>query len=281
MTAKKFQDLNLSNAFLFAAALSDNETCRLILEMVLDESIPEVTVHTEHNIMYSSDFRSIRLDVYATDFAQVEYNVEMQNTDEKNLAKRARFHQSQMDVTSLKPGEDFSCLNPAYVIFICTFDPYGDGLYRYTFENRCLELDKAFGDGTRKVILNTKGTNPEGVSELLVDFLHYVENTTDAYVKTIDKSSNVHKLHEKIKVLKKSRGWEERYMTFDEIMRRSEKAGEVRGYQEGHAQGRLEEREKMLKLLQLMAENGETDLIPYLSGKPELLEEMYQKYHLS
>ena len=47
------------------------------------------------------------------------------------------FHQAEMDVTSLLPGEDFSKLRTGYVIFICTFDPFGKGLYRYTFENRC------------------------------------------------------------------------------------------------------------------------------------------------
>ena len=114
----------------------------------MGEKIPNITVQAEHNMLYNSDFRSIRLDVYATDSVHVEYNVEMQNADEKNLAKRSRFHQAQMDVAALKPGEKFSQLKPGYVIFICTFDPYGKDAYRYTFENRCLEYDISFGDET-------------------------------------------------------------------------------------------------------------------------------------
>ena len=39
-------------------------------------------------------------------------------------------------------------------------------------------------------------------------------------------------------------------------------------------------KESMLQLVQCMMENGETGLIPELSRKPELLQEMYQKYNL-
>ena len=197
----KFAELNLNNAFLFAAALSDNETCKMILEQILGRELPDVVVHTEHNILYSSDFRSIRLDVYAKDAVSVEYNIEMQNKDKKNLAKRSRFHQAQMDVASLKPGEDYAELRPGYVIFICTYDPYGKGLYRYTFENRCLEEDMSFGDETYKIVLSTKGKNPAGVSAELIDFLKYVENSTDDYVATLSSASRVHQLHRKVSEL--------------------------------------------------------------------------------
>ena len=147
---KTFQELNLSNAFLFSAALEDPETCQLVLEIILGIRLPKVKVHAERSILVSSDFRSIRLDIYASDEMQVSYNVEAQNDDRKNLAKRSRYHQAEMDVASLKPGDDFNDLKPGYVIFICTFDPFGKGLYRYTFEERCLECDMSLGDDTRK-----------------------------------------------------------------------------------------------------------------------------------
>ena len=41
---KTFQELNLSNAFLFAAALEDPDTCRLVLEIILDTKLPKVNV---------------------------------------------------------------------------------------------------------------------------------------------------------------------------------------------------------------------------------------------
>lgn len=112
MAHKRFQDLNLKDAFLFSAALSDEETCRLILEMILEQPLSRLKVHAEHALLFRSEFRSVRLDIYADDEMQVGYNLEMQNENEYDLPKRSRFHQSEMDVTSLKPGQDFSDLKP-------------------------------------------------------------------------------------------------------------------------------------------------------------------------
>lgn len=170
MAQKKFQDLNLSDAFLFAAAMEDSEICRLALEILLNRKIASVAVHTEHSMLYSSDYRSIRLDVYAQDDEGDNYNVEMQGENQGNLPKRSRYHQAKMDVMSIPPGADFNELRPNYVIFICTFDPFGEGLYQYTFENRCREKDIPLNDGTTKLFLNTQGKNKEGVSETLVHF---------------------------------------------------------------------------------------------------------------
>ena len=118
MANTKFKDLNLKNAFLFAAALQDSETCRIILEIILGKDIPALRVHTEHCLLYSSDFRSIRLDVYARDEVEISYNLEMQNGEKAELPKRSRFHQAEMDVASLKPGDSFRDMKPCYVIFI-------------------------------------------------------------------------------------------------------------------------------------------------------------------
>lgn len=57
---KKFKDLDLSNAFLFAAALEDEQTCQIVLEIILGKKIPKVKVHSEHTILYNSDFRPVR-----------------------------------------------------------------------------------------------------------------------------------------------------------------------------------------------------------------------------
>ncbi len=153
----KFQDLNLCNAFLFAATAQDPEACRTILQIVLEKDIPQVHVHTEHTVLFSSDYRMVRFDVYGEDELDVQYNIEMQNKNEGNLPHRSRYHHAEMDVSTLKPGMDFRQLKPSYVIFICTFDPFGKGLYRYTFTQRCEEVDIPLGDETRTIFLVQKG----------------------------------------------------------------------------------------------------------------------------
>lgn len=250
---KTFQELNLSNAFLFAAALEDPETCRLVLEIILDTKLPKVNVHAEQNILVSSDFRSIRLDIYASDEMQVSYNVEAQNDDRKNLAKRSRYHQAEMDVASLKPGDDFNDLKPGYVIFICTFDPFGKGLYRYTFEERCLECDMSLGDGTRKIFLNSRGKDDGDVPKELVHFLKYMEHSTDEYVSELTEESII-KLHEKVTELKKWRRLEARYMTVEEWLRDREAASNEKVKQKAKQEARQEARQEVV--LELLEEYG-------------------------
>lgn len=134
---ESFQKLNLTNAYLFAAALQDEEICRNLLEIVLNKEISHVKAHAEHTLFLDSDFKSVRFDVYASDEDEVSYDVEMQNDDARNLPKCSRYYQGEMDVTSLKPGEDYNQLKPSYIIFICSFDPFGEGRYQYVFEEYC------------------------------------------------------------------------------------------------------------------------------------------------
>lgn len=112
----KFRELNLSNAFLFAAVMNDAEVCRLVLEILTGEPVEAVNVQSEQSILFSSDFRSVRLDVYARDCLEVEYDLEIENGGE-SLPKRSRYYQSQMDVAALKPGDDVDLLGLSYVYF--------------------------------------------------------------------------------------------------------------------------------------------------------------------
>ncbi len=144
-----------------------------------------------------------------------------------------------MDVSSLKPGEDFDDLKPSCIIFICTFDPFGKKLYRYTFEERCLERDFPLGDETRKIFLSTKGKNKDEVPRELIHFLEYIEESTDEYVAAVEEES-INRLHTRVTELKKRREMEARYMTFEELLKSREKEGRAEGLGEGKAAGLAE-----------------------------------------
>ena len=99
MSNTSFQELNLSNQFLFPAALEDPVTCRLVLECIVEEKIGELAVKVEYTRQYNSEFKCIRLDVFAKDVeTEVSYNTEMQNNNEYNLPLRSRYYQAQLDV---------------------------------------------------------------------------------------------------------------------------------------------------------------------------------------
>ena len=72
---KKFKDLTIRDAFMFAAVMSDPEICRRVLELA---PIAEVHVQTEKTMVYHSEYHGVRLDVYAADEPKTRFNVEMQ-----------------------------------------------------------------------------------------------------------------------------------------------------------------------------------------------------------
>lgn len=279
MSQKKFQELNLNDAFLFAAALEDPETCRLVLELLLGKPVGPVRVRTERSLLYAKDFRYVRLDVFASDEVDVAYNLEMQNAHKSELPRRSRFHQAEMDVAALRPGQNFKELPPSYVIFICTYDPFSSGFYRYTFEERCLENGEALGDGTQKIFLNTRGTNSRDVPPELIQFLRYVEHSTEEVAEEAP-DDRLQKLHERVAALKHSRELEEAYMTMEELLKEREDLGKAEGIAEGKIEGKVEGQKLILELTSLMAADGLFDELGRLKEDENLQNAMLEKYHL-
>ena len=122
-----------------------------------------------------------------------------------------------MDSRNLKPGEEYGNLKKQYIIFVCTGDPFGEGLYKYTFTNRCIEVpDLELNDGTMKVFLNTKGSKGD-VSKELKAFLSFVEKSTVQNAAAIN-DSYVAQLSAKIENIKRDEEIGGAFMTIEEKM---------------------------------------------------------------
>ncbi|MFR2745342.1 MAG: Rpn family recombination-promoting nuclease/putative transposase [Roseburia hominis] len=171
----------------------------------------------EHALFLDNEFKSVRFDVYASDEEEVSYDVEMQNDDTKNLPKRCRYYQAELDVTSLRPGEDYQQLKPGYIIFFCSFDPFGKGRYQYVFEEYCREADILLGDETQKIFLNTNGTDTENVAPELLHLFEYLKQSTEE-VAVRHRDEKILKIHERVKYLKRDRKLEAVYMTMEEYI---------------------------------------------------------------
>ncbi len=267
---QEIEELNLTNGVLFASTMEDEELCKETLETLLGRKIGKVRVHAEHTLFYRPDLRSVRLDVYATDEAGEEFDVEMQCGDKAKLPKRSRLYQAEMDVSALKRGSDFEELKPCYVIFICDFDPFAEGLYRYTFENRCREKDFPLGDEAVRIFFNLKGKNPEAISPELKELFDFMKDSSEECAGQ-SKDELIKKLNRKVQYLKKDRDWRSRYMTVGDLIKDAEKAAREEGRQSGLS--------CMAVLVNKMFEAGETDKFPLLSD-PVFQKELLQKYNL-
>lgn len=154
---KRLKELTIKDNFMFGAVMMDEDNCKGLLERVLEIQIDRVDVSKEKSIVYHPEYKGVRLDVYAKDEKQTRYNVEMQVERKPALGKRSRYYQSQMDMEMLLTGEDYTELPNTYVIFICDFDPFGDGLYRYSTGMVCEETGKSVSDGVKTIYLNAHG----------------------------------------------------------------------------------------------------------------------------
>lgn len=187
-----------------------------------------------------SDYHGVRLDVHANDEDGSRYNVEMQVKSEGNLPKRSPYYQSQMDAAALEPGMDFNQLPQSFVIFICTFDPFGKRLCRYTYNYQCQESGELMEDGTCRVFLNTKGKNRQEIPAELVRFLQFVEDS--GYVSEAPDDDLLQGLQGRIRYLKRER--------------------------------------TLLLLIAAMTADGNAGELARLEAEPEFLEEMLEFYKL-
>lgn len=165
--------------------------------------------------------------------------MEMQVTLQKFLPKRSRYYHDQIDMDALLAGDSYENLPDTYVIFICDFDPFGDGLYRYSTGTYCRETGNLVNDGVETIYLNAHGKNRNDIPEELLQFLDYVKNTgRKEVVSTIDPF--VRHLQDTIDKIKLNRGMEERYMLLEEMMRNVKREGKLEGKLEGNAEGKQE-----------------------------------------
>ena len=145
------------------------------------------------------------------------------------MGKRARYYHSQIDMDMLRTGLEYSELPPAFVIFVCDFDPYGEKKYMYTFENRCLQDNSLdMQDASRTVFLSTAGENPEEVPESLVKFLKFVHADLEDSTKDFE-DAYVRKLQRSVQNIKFSREMEAKYMLLELLMKDEFKAGKAEG----------------------------------------------------
>ena len=279
---KPLKELNLTDRFLFAQVMEDTGTQEDVLSIILGKEIHLLLPgQTEKEQRISPLAKSVRMDVFSIDEDQTVYNTEMQNKKLPDLAKRSRYYQSLMDASLLEAGDpDYNRLNDSYLIMIMTFDLFEKGKYYYTFRPRCEEAPEcALADGAVRIFLNTKGQNPDEVSPELLEFLKYIENSSDQTAKSAE-SPRVRRIHDRVCKVRASeeigvkymQAWEEKY--YDKKEAREE--GLKEGLAEGLALGRSEgEQRKLCQQIKKKLAKGKS--IPEIADDLEEAEETIRK----
>ena len=249
---KAWEDLTITDDFMFSQVMKDEEICKEVVEIILGIKVGKIEFLTsQHEIEINPEAKSITLDVYLRDEKKV-INVELQNGHRLELPKRSRFYQAAADIDNTQPGGTYSQMKDNYVIFICTFDPFLQGKAFYRFENICMDCNPPLPlkDGTCKLFLNTMADDLTLLDPELKLFYDYIRKgkTDGSLAKTID--NKIAGIKENIEV----RG---KYMTYttriaeakSEAFEDGFSAGEERGISLGITQGEHKKAVETAKVL--------------------------------
>lgn len=228
---KKWEDLDITDDFIFSRVMRNKKLCRTLLEMILKVKIGKIKFLTSHHaIRVEPNAKGIIMDVYLKDENRV-INVEMQTSNQGDLARRARYYQAAADIDTTPKGSEYQDLKQNYVIFICTFDPFHKGKPFYTFQNLCLEHGEPIylDDGTTKIFLNTNSKDLGNLDLELRLFYDYVKgnNAQSDFTQELDSS---------ISRLKEEKEERKMYLTYTSRMMECRRDG----YEEGLFTGREE-----------------------------------------
>ena len=239
----KWSKLTLRNNFMFRLVMEKQELCKKLIECILGIKIKSIS-YMEHEKSFEANLKSkgIRLDLFVIDEDGVAYDIEMQmdNSYKEFLGRRTRYYVSTMDNNALKKGERYSQLRKSYVIFICTFDPFGRGLAKYTFNAICNEDHSlVLDDGVTRVFINTEGDRHR-ISKELASLIGYISTgeVTDDYTKDLD---------EEVRTLRNDDGRERDYMTYMQTIMEHEDMAYSQGITQGISQANKAMAIKMLK----------------------------------
>ena len=255
--------ITIKNNFLFQETLRNKSLCKQLLERVLHIQVKTIRyMETEKTMKAQLSSKNTRLDVYVEDKDGNVADIEMQTTDTKSvinyderdertiireLPLRTRYYQNIIGTNMLRKGMHYRELRKAYVIFICTFDPFGAGLPVYHFTYRCKENGNLqMGDLTENIFLNVKAADKTDDEELAA-FLRYVNGQKPD-------SSFTKKLDEEATRIKNNDNWRLKAMTLDmeiqdmkkRIAKREREKGKQEGLKEGAQNSKIEIAKAML-----------------------------------
>ncbi len=234
---KNYEELTIRDHFMFGKICSKPENRKIILDSLLQIDFQEKKGVVEKEIQEYKDGKYARLDLLAEDETGTVYNAEMQNKSndksrQEELPKRSRYYQSIIDTAYFKSGGKYMELPESFIVFICTYDPFGKNKPIYTLETRCLEdASIEYDDKAHKIFFNTTA-DLSNLPQNTRNMLEYIQTgkTNNSATEIIDNEVKEARLKEE---------WRQEYMltlVHDEDVRRE---GYDSGYDSGYESAKL------------------------------------------
>ena len=297
--AKKYEELTIADDFIFGKVTAEEAVSRALLKVLLQRPVGKLSgITTQKEIHDAEEAKFIRMDLYVREDNSI-FDAEMQNRNKRSieslfLGKRVRYYQSMIDTDFLGKRENYDKLPESTIIFICTFDPFGQGIWRYTFKNVCLESLEIAGtdccdssesgknelvgsegnrlyldDYTTKIFYNCTYSGdeaPDGIQKFYDYVMKGVVSTDETAI-----------IDEAVRRARLNSEWRSEYMKERLFLYDAKLDGREEGIQEGATAGS----DLINRLGRLMNEAGRGDEFFKSTSDPDLQKKLLEEFGLS
>ncbi|WP_278744861.1 Rpn family recombination-promoting nuclease/putative transposase [Ligilactobacillus agilis] len=165
---RKLAQADFTDDVMFELVMSQLEICRKFLKAVLPQlDFTKIKVVDQSHLKTNYLSKAGRLDIHCTNAYGNQFDIELQMTNEHNVAQRAKYYHALMTNHMLTAGENYQSLKETYVIFLCPFNPLITEQQRAVGHYQMISEEGDYlNDGTHALILNASG-DWEGVSDEL------------------------------------------------------------------------------------------------------------------
>ena len=221
------KDLTIMDDIFMRNVLKDSACTEYILKVIMDQD----NLKLEDQIL-QADYKNLQgrssiLDCIALDNSGRKYNIEFQNADSGASLKRARYHGSLVDATTLETGQVPNDLPDTYIIFITTNDTLGFNLPICHINRTFEETGQSCPDQLHIIYVNSSVQDDTALGRLMHD-LH---------------CSDPHDMHSEIlaqrvlELKETQKGVDIMCDKLNELITEERNEGEKRGILIGEAQG--------------------------------------------
>lgn len=219
----------------FGEIISDKKICKYIFETILSFKIKEIYYPEKQKEVKDPKHRErkdVRFDILVEDYEHNPYDVEAQTTDKKDLGWRMRYYAAKIDQRyTLEKGKTYRNIKKAYLIFLCNFDPEGEGRIKYTYHTyEDHNKSKQLQDGLEKIIINGKGI-PNGESADQVGLVNLIND------RPVHLNAIFDEIQTRIKDMNEDPEWRDKMIDYETRMLEKEQEAEEKGMQKGMQQG--------------------------------------------
>lgn len=246
MNQSQYEALTIQDDFMFKKVMQCKRICMRLISEIMQVEVRDITyLETEKTIEAYFEGRGIRLDVLVADDKGTHYNIEMQvrntigtSTGKALLPKRTRYYQGSIDTDMLQKGQNFDELPPLVLIFICAFDLFNQDRYLYEFKSRCTEdYELVLDNEVTVMFLNALG-HRGNVSQLVKNFLQYVNDH-------VPKDDFTNEVEDEVVRLNHDKEVRREFMVLSTRLKDERMLGIEEGRVEGRVEGKVEKAQEV------------------------------------